>query len=98
MLEIQMEYPQFDAPEWGKRIRTVMGDIVRNKRRRMFREARKENTHCTEITCIAGSQDCDNTSDDFMFLAIIPRMTSCSTKGPHARCLSRHNLRLGMYL
>ena len=38
-----MEYPQFDAPEWGKKIRTVMGDIIRNKRRHMFREARKEN-------------------------------------------------------
>ena len=38
-----MEYLHFDAPEWGKRIRSVMGDIVRNKRRRMFRVASKEN-------------------------------------------------------
>jgi len=39
---VQKEYPRFEAPEWGRRIRDVIGDIIRNRRRRAFEQERKD--------------------------------------------------------
>ena len=38
--QMQDEYPQFDELEWGKRIKYLIGDIIRNARRNKFRRGR----------------------------------------------------------
>src|SRR5436190_14910809 len=42
-VKIQKEYPPLDTTEWGQSIKALIGDIIHNRRRNMFR---KEKERC----------------------------------------------------
>jgi len=42
-MKFQKEYPPLDTTEWGRSIKALIGDIIRNRRQNMFR---KEKERC----------------------------------------------------
>ena len=52
-VKIQKEYPPLDIIEWGQCIKALIGDIIRNRRRNMFRKEKERRDPDLWTTCKA---------------------------------------------